>query len=53
MADATLKELTAIADRIREQERSIEQLVTERDDAEQALSQAYYLVTGRSPEWSN
>lgn len=29
------------------------QLIDERDDAEQALSQAYYLVTGRSPEWSN
>jgi hypothetical protein len=28
-------------------------LIDERDAAEQALSQAYYLVTGRSPEWSN
>ena len=25
----------------------------ERDDAEQALSHAYYLITGKSPEWSN
>jgi len=28
-------------------------LIDERDDAEQALSHAYFLVTGRSPEWSN
>ena len=27
--------------------------IRERDDAEEAMSQAYYLVTGRSPEWSN
>lgn len=26
--------------------------VTERDDAAQAFSQAYYLVTGNSPKWS-
>lgn len=30
-----------------------EQLCTERDAAEEALSQAYYLITGKSPEWSN
>lgn len=29
------------------------QLIDERDGAEQALSHAYYLLTGRSPEWSN
>lgn len=29
------------------------QLIDERDAAEQALSQAFYLTTGRSPEWSN
>lgn len=29
------------------------ELMAERDDAEEALSQAFYLVTGRSPEWSN
>lgn len=34
-------------------ERDIEQLIGERDDAQEAMSQAYYLVTGRSPEWSN
>ena len=28
-------------------------VIDERDDAEQTLSQAYYLITGRSPEWSN
>lgn len=30
-----------------------EQMMAERDDAEEAMSQAYYIVTGRSPEWSN
>ena len=34
-------------------ERNELKLIDERDAAEQALSQAYYLVTGRSPEWSN
>lgn len=34
-------------------EQKIEQLVDERDKAEEAVSQAYYLVTGQSPEWSN
>lgn len=29
------------------------QLIDERDKAQEALSQAYYLITGRSPEWSN
>lgn len=28
-------------------------LIDERDIAEQTISQAYYLVIGRSPEWSN
>ncbi len=27
--------------------------VDERDAAEEAMAQAYYIVTGRSPEWSN
>lgn len=29
------------------------QTLTERDEAEEALSQMYFLITGRSPEWSN
>jgi hypothetical protein len=29
------------------------QTIDERDRAEEALSQAYYLVVGHSPEWSN
>ena len=29
------------------------ELIDERDRAEESLSQAYYIVTGRSPEWSN
>lgn len=28
-------------------------VIDERDAAEQALSQAYYIITGNSPEWSN
>lgn len=34
-------------------ETAIDQLIGERDEAEESLSQAYYLITGRSPEWSN
>ena len=34
-------------------EREILQVIGERDAAEEALSQAYFIVTGRSPEWSN
>lgn len=34
-------------------ERQLLQLIDERDNAEEALSQAFYIVTGRSPEWSN
>jgi len=34
-------------------ENEVEKLITERDAAEEAMSQAYYLVTGNSPEWSN
>ena len=29
------------------------EVIDERDDAEETLSQAFYLITGRSPEWSN
>jgi len=35
------------------QEGPVGKLIDERDNAENALSQAYYLVTGHSPEWSN
>ena len=34
-------------------ERAHLQTIDERDAAEEALSQAYYLITGESPEWSN
>ncbi len=45
----------AAADQIpyEEHERECLKLIEERDGAEEALSQAYYLVTGRSPQWSN
>lgn len=54
------KELFRLAEMTRELQRKIDQdsemamqTLRERDDAEQALSQAYYLVVGRSPEWSS
>lgn len=34
-------------------ERSLDQAIRDRDNAEECLSHIYYLVTGRSPEWSN
>lgn len=34
-------------------EREISGLIDERDKAEEAVSQAYYLIIGRSPEWSS
>ena len=34
-------------------EAKYERLAEERDSAERAMSQAYYLITGKSPEWSN
>ena len=34
-------------------DRRILEVIDERDLAEHAFSQAYYLITGKSPEWSN
>ena len=34
-------------------EKAMEQLIDERDKAEEFGSHLYYLITGRSPEWSN
>lgn len=34
-------------------ERSMLQVIDERERASEALSQAYYLIIGKSPEWSN
>jgi len=34
-------------------ERQLEETLKERDEAEEAFSQAYYLITGRSPNWSS
>lgn len=48
-----LDELEALRAENARLEGSEEQLCGERDDAEQAMSQAYYLVTGESPQWSN
>lgn len=35
------------------EERAAEALMDQRDAAEEAFGQAFFLVTGRSPEWSN
>ena len=43
----------AMARQLEEADRDIEKAITERDAAQEAMSQAFYLVTGRSPEWSN
>jgi Lar family restriction alleviation protein len=37
----------------REGETKLENAVSERDAAEDAVSQIYFIVTGHSPEWSN
>jgi hypothetical protein len=34
-------------------EKEMLEVIDQRDKAEESLSQAYYLITGRSPEWSN
>ena len=46
-------EVTKLKHAADKEERSSMQLLQERDAAEEAVSHAYYLVTGRSPEWSN
>lgn len=45
--------ITALIGRLERAEAAMLQVIDARDAAEEALSQAYYLVTGRSPEWSN
>jgi hypothetical protein len=40
-------------DGLEHEERAHGETIDQRDAAEEALSQAYYLITGRSPEWSN
>ncbi|ENK0197836.1 ead/Ea22-like family protein [Salmonella enterica] len=48
------RELLAAAERrIAEFERSETQLISERDDAESAMNDAYKAVMGQPPEWSN
>ncbi|EFU1603879.1 protein Ead [Salmonella enterica] len=46
-------ELIQARQRIAELERSETQLINERDDAESALNDAYKVVMGQAPEWSN
>lgn len=48
-----LDELEAKDRRVAELERSETQLISERDDAESALNDAYKAVMGQPPEWSN
>lgn len=46
-------ELPKLEKKVERLETAQSQLIDERDGAEEALSQAFYLVVGRSPEWSN
>jgi hypothetical protein len=39
--------------RYAEHERQMLEVIDQRDSAQEAFSQAYFLITGRSPEWSN
>ncbi|WP_254866862.1 ead/Ea22-like family protein [Salmonella enterica] len=48
-----LDELEAKDRRVAELERSETQLISERDDAESAMNDAYKAVMGQPPEWSN
>jgi len=50
LAEARIRELELQAER---DERAHLQTIDQRDAAEEALGQSYFLVTGRSPEWSN
>lgn len=34
-------------------EQALEQVITERDEAEEAAGDFYHAITGKSPEWSN
>lgn len=47
---ASAEETKAASDK---HEREVLELITERDEAEESISQIYYIVTGNSPEWSN
>jgi hypothetical protein len=44
---------TALERSNREREHELGAAIDERDAAQEAISQAYYLIVGRSPEWSN
>lgn len=48
-----LSELDKRDAEIAKEEHKFEQVIDERDKAEEAISQAYYLVIGQSPQWSN
>jgi septal ring factor EnvC (AmiA/AmiB activator) len=54
---AALKGMSKQADKLAAErdalEKSLENTVDERDRAEEALSHAYFIIFGRSPEWSN
>lgn len=47
------KRLEELTTSLAKEEKSHLQSVTERDEAQESISHAYYLITGRSPEWSN
>jgi len=51
--DELRADLARVTAELEKEERRHEQTLTERDNAENALSQAYFLIIGESPEWSN
>jgi len=51
--DRVAKAFDVVIKSMRKDERDLEKAIEERDAAEEALSQAYFIVTGNSPEWSN
>lgn len=46
-------EVEVLREKLRVAEEKIEQIATERDEAESAFESAFLDITGRSPEWSN
>jgi len=52
-AELLFSHIAALYQQIAAKDAEIERLIDQRDSAEEALSQAYFLVIGRSPEWSN
>jgi hypothetical protein len=51
--DAANEQIAALREALIKEEKMHEQTICERDDAQECLSNVYFMMTGRSPEWSN